>query len=93
VLHPDKLHELATWYRELAERAGSPWIWEARLRMAEDLEAEAGRMIQSVPGEWHPRIPERLDEEELADWGAGRNAVYPQLTIGGPRRRRRISRA
>ena len=28
------------------------------------------------PGEWHPRIPERLDEEELADWRAGRNAVY-----------------
>jgi len=22
------------------------------------------------------RMPERLDEEELADWRAGRNAVY-----------------
>jgi hypothetical protein len=28
------------------------------------------------PGEWRPRMPERLDEEELADWRAGRNAVY-----------------
>jgi hypothetical protein len=23
-----------------------------------------------------PRMPARLDEEELADWRAGRNAVY-----------------
>ena len=29
-------------------------------------------------------MPERLDEEELADWCAGRNAVYQlaALTIG-----------
>jgi len=35
-------------------------------------------------GEWHPRMPERLDEEELADWRTGRNAVYQlaALTIG-----------
>ncbi len=39
----DKLRELAAWYREFAERAGSPAIWDARLRMAEDLEAEADR--------------------------------------------------
>jgi len=24
-------------------------------------------------GEWHPHIPERLDQEELADWRAGRD--------------------
>jgi hypothetical protein len=41
-------------------------------------------VILPAPGEWHPRIPERLDEEELADWRAGRNAVYrlAALTIG-----------
>jgi hypothetical protein len=33
-------------------------------------------VIRPVPGEWHPRTPEQLDEEELADWRAGRNAVY-----------------
>jgi hypothetical protein len=35
-------------------------------------------------GEWHPRMPERLGDEELADWRAGRNAVYQlaALTIG-----------
>ena len=35
-----------------------------------------GAVIRPVPGAWHPRMPERLDEEELADWRAGRNAVY-----------------
>jgi hypothetical protein len=37
------LRTLAGWYREFAERAGSPNIWEARLRTAENLEAEADR--------------------------------------------------
>src|SRR5271166_149881 len=36
-----KLRQLAAWYREFAERAGNPAIWEARLRTAENLEAEA----------------------------------------------------
>jgi hypothetical protein len=33
---------------------------------------------------WHPRMPEQLDEEELADWRAGRSAVYQlaALTLG-----------
>jgi hypothetical protein len=45
---------------------------------------DAGAVIRPVPGEWHPRMPERLDEEELADWRNGRNAVYQfaALTIG-----------
>lgn len=38
---PQKLRELAAWYREFAEKTGNPDIWESRLRMAEDLEAEA----------------------------------------------------
>ena len=38
------LRELANWYRSFAERAGSPAIWESRLHMAEDLEAEAERI-------------------------------------------------
>ena len=43
-----------------------------------------GAVIRSAPGEWHPRMPERLDDAELADWRAGRNAVYQlaALTIG-----------
>jgi hypothetical protein len=47
--HSNELRKQATWYREFAERAGNPWIWEARLRTAERLEAEAARVeFQSV---------------------------------------------
>jgi hypothetical protein len=40
-----------------------------------------GALIRPVPGEWDPRMPERLDEEELADWRAGRDAVYPLAAL------------
>ena len=43
-----KLRELASWYREFAERAGEPAIWAARMRTAESLEREAGA-IESNP--------------------------------------------
>ena len=45
---------------------------------------DPGAVIRATPGEWHPRMPERLDEDELADWLAGRNAIYQlaALTIG-----------
>jgi hypothetical protein len=47
-------------------------------------ELDTDAVIRPVAGEWHPRMPERLDENELADWRAGRNAVYQlaALTIG-----------
>ena len=41
---PAELRELAKWYRDFAERTGNPVIWDSRLRMAEDLEAEATRL-------------------------------------------------
>jgi hypothetical protein len=44
VQNPEKLRELASWYREFAEHTGNPAIWDARLRTAEDLEAEAARL-------------------------------------------------
>lgn len=57
IRNPGELRELASWYRAFAERAGNPAIWEGRLRMASDLEAEADR-IESVPtGRTHPRAP------------------------------------
>ena len=46
---PEKLRELASWYREFAEHTGNPAIWDARLRTAEDLEAEAAR-LEAVAG-------------------------------------------
>jgi hypothetical protein len=36
----------------------------------------AGTVIRPVVGEWQPRMPERLDDKELADWRASRNAIY-----------------
>ena len=72
---PNKLRELAAWYRDFAERAGSPWIWEARLRTAEDLEAQARRnepgddrqisvsswLFGTATGELAPRPPRRSE--------------------------------
>jgi len=45
---------------------------------------DPGVVIRPELGEWHPRMPDRLDEEELADWRAGRDAVYQlgALTVG-----------
>jgi hypothetical protein len=48
VREPERLRELAAWYREYAERTGNPAIWHARIRTAEDLEAEATR-LEFVP--------------------------------------------
>lgn len=41
---PTALRDLAAWYRKSAERAGSSWIWEARLLTPDQLEAEADRV-------------------------------------------------
>ena len=43
-----KLRELASWYRDFAERTVNPMIWEARLHTAEDLEAKADRIDGSA---------------------------------------------
>ena len=40
-INPSNLRKLASWYRDFAERAGSPMVWELRLRTAKELEAEA----------------------------------------------------
>jgi hypothetical protein len=36
----ERLEELAAWHRAIAERAGAAWVWEARLRTAENLERQ-----------------------------------------------------
>lgn len=48
---PERLRELASWYREYAERTGNPAIWDVRIRTAEDLEAEATRLECVMPGD------------------------------------------
>ena len=48
--YPDKLRKLARWYREFAERAENPMIWEKRLRTAEDLDAKARLIERGLTG-------------------------------------------
>ena len=45
---------------------------------------DPGMVIRPEAGEWRPRMPDRLDEKELADWRAGRDAIYQlaALTVG-----------
>jgi len=62
----EELWTLASWYREFAERAGSPAIWEARLRTAEQLEAEADRITALSS----PILP---GNDDSAAWHAGGN--------------------
>jgi len=41
---PHRLRRLAAWYRDFAERAGNPAIWEARLMTAKRLDQQADRL-------------------------------------------------
>jgi hypothetical protein len=50
-----KMRTLAAWYREFAELAGNPAIWERRLLLAEDLEREVARIELE-----HERKPRRV---------------------------------
>jgi hypothetical protein len=45
----ERLEQLATWNRFNADRAGSTWIWDARLRTAEDLERQAAQLRALLP--------------------------------------------
>ena len=82
-----------TYFEPVAPRLGRNTIIEStfevgrrfRCTMRVDCgQLDPGAVIRPVPGEWQPRMPAQLDEEELADWRAGRNAVYQlaALTIG-----------
>ena len=45
---------------------------------------DPGAVIRPDRGEWYPRMPDRLDEDELAHWRSGRDAIYQlaALTVG-----------
>ena len=45
---PEKLRDLAAWYREFADLAENPMIWQSRVRMAEDLESQADQLIAKI---------------------------------------------
>jgi hypothetical protein len=47
-----ELETLAAWHRANAEHAGSDWVWEARLRTAEDLERQAADLRTRRTARW-----------------------------------------
>ena len=93
-----------TWFEPIPPRLARNTIIEStfdvgrrfRCTMRVDCgELDPGAVIRPEPGEWHPRMPERLDEEELADWRAGRDPCLPARSPDdrrAPCGRRRISR-
>jgi hypothetical protein len=50
-----KLRNLAGWYREFAEKAAAPWIWEARVLHAQDLEREADLLADRYSAQRPPK--------------------------------------
>jgi len=59
----ERLETRAAWHRINAEHAGADWVWEARLRTAEDLERQAAEMRCNCPilrqGDAKSSIPRR----------------------------------
>ena len=76
---PTKLRTLAAWYRDFAERAGNPVIWEARLRTADDLDQEANR-IEHLLADPTPskRCPSKAAKRAKRHSGSGNQAEAPQ---------------
>jgi hypothetical protein len=75
---PRKLRALAGWYREFAERAGNPAIWEARLRTAKDLEREADRLEKDggpAPRDRARSLSKTEDRRRIDDRGASGQAA------------------
>ena len=62
----DKLRDLASWYREFAEQAENPMIWERRLLMAEDLDGEAERIERILGGPLQSATDHDLTRESSA---------------------------
>jgi len=50
-----ELRNLASWYREFAEKAAAPWIWEARVLRARDLETEADLLADRYSAQRPPK--------------------------------------
>jgi len=80
-----------TYFEPVAPRLGRNTIIEStfevgrrfRCTMRVDCgQIDPGAVIRPVPGEWRPHMPERLDEEELADWRAHVRCLLGHLPRG-----------
>ena len=83
----ERLEKLAAWHRINAERAGADWVWEARLRTAEDLERRAAK----IRGQLSSR--DSVDVEIAALPGRGREASDDIGNVNRRTRRRIASSA
>jgi hypothetical protein len=90
---PRRLSRRVTYFEPVPPRLARNTIIESTFEVGQrfrcTMRIDCGQLdpqsvIRPVMGEWHPHIPEHLDEGELADWRAGRDAVYQlaALTIG-----------
>jgi len=81
--NPSVLRELAKWYRKFADRAGSPWVWEARLITADRLKpkpitSSAGSCRASKGS--HPpscRFTHAIEGPRPVPWGSERRIPSP----------------
>ena len=64
MIDPEKLRELAAWYREFAENT-NPSLQASRIRMAEYLEEEADRQEELLHSAQPPRT--KRSAKALAD--------------------------
>lgn len=58
-----ELRARAAWYREFAERAGEPWIWDARMQRAAELDQAAERMAKIAAARPGPRGPLEIPKQ------------------------------
>ena len=65
-----RLEELAAWHRINAERAGADWVWEARVRTAENLERRAAKLRAQLSSEDCAKVVEFL-ATDLSDYVTG----------------------
>ena len=53
-----ELRNLASWYREFAEKAAAPWLCEARVLRADDLEREADLLADRYSAQTRVKLKE-----------------------------------
>ena len=71
----ERLEKLAAWHRINAEHAGADWVWEARLRTAEDLERRAAKIRGQLSSTPRSPLPVGLRTGDI--WSAAVSASAP----------------
>jgi hypothetical protein len=78
----NELRELAEWYRQFAERAGDPRIWEARLLTADKLEMEADRLDEAK--RLSPGVIETNEESQTCNGEISHAKIVTKGSVSAP---------